>query len=145
MIKYSSFESYLRRERMFKTITAALLLGFLTIAGAQSFSSFAVAAENAPKQALQPLKHSDVCMVQNRYGTMKMILVEVDGKMYYGCCAGCIGKLKLNPAVRFAKDPVSGIDIDKSKAFIVGNIDGTVTYFESRETAEKFFAKRKSL
>lgn len=129
---------------MLRIILAAFIFCFLTAMGAPVTVAHA-APKNAPAQTIEPLKYSDVCMVQNRYGTMKMIPVEVDGKMYYGCCAGCVAKLKLNPAVRIAKDPVSGQDIDKSKAFIVGNIDGTVTYFESRETAEKFFTKRKSL
>lgn len=84
-------------------------------------------------------------MVQNRHGVMKMIPVEIDGKMYYGCCAGCVGKLKYNSAVRFSKDPVTGKEVDKAKAFIIGNRDGTVTYFESKETASQFSAPRKSL
>ncbi|CAG1064770.1 hypothetical protein BAC1_00336 [uncultured bacterium] len=102
-------------------------------------------AKQAQAESLQSVKHSDVCMVQNRHGIMKMIPVEVDGKMYYGCCAGCVGKLKFNPAVRYANDPVSGKQVDKASAFIIGNRDGTVIYFESKETAEKFFASRKSL
>ncbi len=84
-------------------------------------------------------------MVQNRHGIMKMIPVEIDGKMYYGCCAGCVGKLKFSPKVRYAVDPLTGKEVDKSKAFIIGNKDGTVIYFESRETAEKYFATAKSL
>lgn len=113
------------------------------------FSAPAYAAQPAKpaesKQAMEPVKHSEVCMVQNRYGIMKMIPVEVDGKMYYGCCQGCVGKLKFRPDVRFGKDPLTGNQVDKSSAFIVGHEDGTVTYFESRETAEKFFPSRRSL
>jgi YHS domain-containing protein len=130
---------------MFKKTARIAALLLLCLFMAPVFTSHAQSAKDAGEKALQPLKHSDVCMVQNRYGTMKMIPVEVDKKMYYGCCAGCVAKLKSNPAVRFAKDPVTGRDIDKSKAFIVGNTDGTVTYFESSETAERFFAQRKSL
>lgn len=127
-----------------KKITAFILLALVSIA-APAFSAQSAPVKESPAQALQSLKHSDVCMVQNRHGIMKMIPVEINGQMYYGCCAGCVGKLKFNPAVRFAKDPVTGKEVDKAKAFIIGNRDGTVTYFESKVTAEQFSASRKSL
>lgn len=127
---------------MFRKIAFIAAIAFLMT---PSFATTAVSAQQASASVVQPVKHSDVCMVQNRHGIMKMIPVEIDGKMYYGCCAGCVGKLKYNPAVRSAKDPVTGNQIDKSKAYIVGNNDGTVIYFESKETAEIFFAARKSL
>lgn len=129
---------------MMKKIIAFILLVLVSIA-APAFATQAAPVKEAPAHSLQSLKHSDVCMVQNRHGIMKMIPVEIDGKMYYGCCAGCVGKLKFSPAVRFSKDPVTGKEVDKAKAFIIGNRDGTVTYFESKETAEKFSASRKSL
>ena len=129
---------------MLRITLAAFMFCFLTALAAFAPVSHA-SSWAATARSIEPLKHSDVCMVQNRYGTMKMIPVEVDKKMYYGCCAGCVAKLKSNPAVRFAKDPVTGHDIDKSKVFIVGKTYGTVTCFESRVTAERFFAQRKSL
>jgi len=129
---------------MLKKITGFILLVGFALA-APAFTTQAGTAKEAPAQAIQSVKHSDVCMVQNRHGVMKMIPVEVEGKMYYGCCAGCVGKLKFSPQTRFSKDPVTGKEVDKAKAFITGNRDGTVTYFESRETAERFFASRKSL
>jgi YHS domain-containing protein len=129
---------------MLKKITLFILFVLFAVA-APALSAQTDPAKQAPAQTLQSLKHSDVCMVQNRHGIMKMIPVEVDGKMYYGCCAGCVGKLKFSPAVRFSKDPVTGKDVDKASAFIIGNKDGTVTYFESKETAEKFSASKKSL
>lgn len=132
-------------EPLMTRIISVLLLGMLFTFGAPVYNSCAANPKEAAKQTIEPLKHSDVCMVQNRYGMMKMIPVEVDGKMYYGCCQGCVGKLKFRPEVRFDKDPVTGKKVDKSTAFIVGNPDGTVVYFESKETAEKFFASRKSL
>lgn len=127
-----------------KKITVFILLMLLAVS-APAFATQAAPVKEASALSLQSLKHSDVCMVQNRHGIMKMIPVEIDGKMYYGCCAGCVGKLKYNSAVRFSKDPVTGKEIDKASAFIIGNRDGTVTYFESKETAEQFSASRKSL
>jgi len=127
---------------MLKKIALLFAFAFLMT---PSFAPAAVGAQQASSPVVHPVKHSDVCMVQNRHGIMKMIPVEIDGKMYYGCCAGCVGKLKYNPAVRSARDPVTGKEVDKSKAFIVGNPDGTVIYFETKETAEIFFAAKKSL
>lgn len=133
---------------MKKTTILFLLLGILLAVGAPVSASYAANPKAAPKQqakkSIEPLKHSEVCMVQNRHGIMKMIPFKIGDKMYYGCCQGCVGKLKFMPEVRFAKDPVTGKGVDKASAFIVGNQDGTVTYFESRETAEAFFS-RKSL
>lgn len=129
---------------MLKKTNAIIFLALFALS-APVFTSEAETVKAAATKALQGVKHSDVCMVQNRHGIMKMIPVEVDGKMYYGCCAGCVGRLKSSPGVRFSKDPFTGKDVDKSQAFIIGNRDGTVTYFESRESAERFFASRKSL
>lgn len=126
-------------------IIPIILFGLFIVIGAPLYTSNAASLKEAAKQSIEPIKHSEVCMVQNRYGIMKMIPVEIDGKMYYGCCQGCVGKLKFRPEVRFDKDPVSGKKVDKSAAFIIGNPDGTVTYFESRETAEKFLSSKKSL
>lgn len=123
----------------------ALILGVFIMAGAPVMAAQAAGPEKAQKQSVEPVKHSDVCMVQNRHGIMKMIPVEVDGKTYYGCCGGCVGKLKYRADVRSATDPFTGRQVDKASAFIVGNPDGTVIYFESKETAERFFASRRSL
>src|SRR3972149_9041487 len=103
MIKWFFFDLIFRRVRMLKKITGFILLVGFALA-APAFTTQAGTAKEAPAQALQSVKHSDVCMVQNRHGVMKMIPVEVDGKMYYGCCAGCGGKLKFSPQTRFSKD-----------------------------------------
>jgi YHS domain-containing protein len=129
---------------MLGKITVSILLALFTFI-LPAYSAEGGQVKQAPAESFQAVKHSDVCMVQNRHGIMKMIPVEVDGKTYYGCCAGCVGKLKFNPAVRYANDPVTGKQVDKASAFIIGNRDGTVIYFESKETAERFFASRKSL
>ena len=36
------------------------------------------------------LKTSFVCMMNNKHFAVEQIPVEVDGKMYYGCCQGCL-------------------------------------------------------
>jgi len=79
-----------------------------------------------------------VCMVTDKVMGKPQIPVEVNGKTYYGCCKNCVGKLKGNPSIRAAKDPVSGVVIDKSMAFIMEGPDGDALYFESALTAGKF-------
>ncbi|WP_457641510.1 hypothetical protein [Persephonella sp.] len=79
-----------------------------------------------------------VCMVNNRYIGVKQIPVEVDGKVYYGCCKMCVSRIKNNESIRYAIDPVSKKKVDKAKAFILALKEGKVLYFESKENVEKF-------
>lgn len=113
-------------------------------------SSIAMAAEAVTPAAellagveVKAQKHKDVCMVTDNVGLMKMIPVKVEGKTYYGCCQGCVGKLKNNRSYRYTTDPVTGNEIDKAKAFIVADKAKKALYFESKETAERFFASLK--
>lgn len=87
------------------------------------------------------LKSSYVCYVNDRFMGSEQIPVAVDGKTYYGCCGGCVEKLKKNLAnVRFAKDPLTGANVDKATAFIVlkPHANGAVLYFESEENYKKY-------
>jgi len=84
------------------------------------------------------VKPENVCMVNNRYLGVKQIPVEVDGKVYYGCCKMCVGRIKNNESIRYAIDPVSGKKVDKATALILALKDGRVLYFESRENVERF-------
>ncbi len=77
-----------------------------------------------------------VCMVNDAYmGGKKQIPVPFEGKTYYGCCQMCVGRIKNDPQVRYAKDPVTGEKVDKSEAYIVrkGNHSDEVLYFQSKE------------
>jgi hypothetical protein len=64
------------------------------------------------------------------------IPVEVDGKTYYGCCAGCATALRNDPSTRVAADPYNGAKVDKATAFIARNPkdQDTVLYFQSAAT-----------
>lgn len=86
------------------------------------------------------LKSSLVCYVNNRYMGIEQIPVEVDGKIYYGCCEGCVDKLKKVRETRYALDPYTGIEVDKAIAYIVLNPNGSgeVLYFQSEENYLKF-------
>ncbi|MBI1912259.1 MAG: hypothetical protein HYS21_09685 [Deltaproteobacteria bacterium] len=123
-----------------KQIAAAALLstGILLAPYAQANES----KSQAQTIEVRAEKHSDVCMVTNNVALMKMIPVEVEGKTYYGCCQGCVGKLKFKRSVRFAVDPVTGKEVDKADAFIVKDENNKAVYFESKETATKFFSNK---
>ncbi len=86
------------------------------------------------------LESSFVCYVNNSYMGKKQIPVEVQGKTYYGCCDGCVDKLKNIREFRYAIDPLTGNEVDKAKAYIVlkPNGFGEVLYFESEGNYLKY-------
>lgn len=128
-----------------RIIFVAALFAAMAAAPGYAAAQEPARAQAATEKELKGLDPSKVCMVQNRTSAaMKMIPVEVDGRRYYGCCQGCVGRLKFDRSVRFAKDPSTGKEVDKSEAFIVQKEDGGVQYFESEETAKRFLS-RKSL
>lgn len=81
------------------------------------------------------LKTSHVCMMNNKYLGTEQIPVPVNGKTYYGCCAGCAAALQSNSKIRLATDPYSGETVDKADAFIVLKSKNTkeVQYFKSEK------------
>ncbi|MBK5208855.1 MAG: hypothetical protein JJE44_05030 [Flavobacteriaceae bacterium] len=82
------------------------------------------------------VESSKVCYVNNKFMGIDQIPVEFENKTYYGCCEGCVLKLKTMRETRVAKDPHTGKEVDKALAYIVlspsGNND--VLYFESKQT-----------
>lgn len=77
-------------------------------------------------------------MVNDRVMGQAQLPVIVDGKTYYGCCAGCVGRLNEDRKVRVSTDPVTGRDIDKSEAVILQGESGEALYFESEDTARRY-------
>ena len=110
------------------------------------YSTFSYAGTDASsvQMSLKPpevkLKTSYVCMMNNKYFGTEQIPVEVEGKTYYGCCQGCVVALKSNRALRYAQDPYSGEEVNKTDAYIVLNSDGSqnVLYFKSEENYLNF-------
>lgn len=86
------------------------------------------------------IESSKVCYVNNKFMGIDQIPVEFENKTYYGCCEGCVLKLKTMRETRYAKDPFTGNEVDKATAFIVlsprGNND--VLYFESEQSYKDF-------
>ena len=80
-------------------------------------------------------------MVNNAYMGKKQVPVQFDNKTYYGCCNMCVNTIKNKRQVRYARDPVTGKEVDKALAFIVlkpGAANGDVLYFESEASYKKF-------
>lgn len=86
------------------------------------------------------LKTSNVCMMNNKFMGTEQIPVPVNGKNYYGCCAGCAASLQNNPQIRQATDPYSGEEVDKADAFIVLKSLATkeVLYFKSEGNFKRY-------
>ena len=89
---------------------------------------------------IRPVASNLVCMVNNRFMGTEQIRVAVGDKTYFGCCEMCEGRLKSNPAVRTATDPVTGRPVDKASAIIGALPNGEVRYFESEASFARFAA-----
>lgn len=90
-----------------------------------------------------PVKTDTVCMVNDRAMGAAQIAVDVEGKTYYGCCAGCSARLQKEASYRFSVDPVTGRKVDKAKAYIMADATGKAVYFEGEESAKKYSASLK--
>lgn len=100
-------------------------------------ATFAFAAETG----IRPLKRVEtkkVCMVNNQIFEKDQIPIAVQGKTYYGCCEMCKERLAKDANARTATDPVTGQTVDKATAVIAARADGSVLYFESEKTLEKY-------
>ncbi|KAA8476255.1 hypothetical protein BDE36_1250 [Arcticibacter tournemirensis] len=98
---------------------------------------------NAFATDVRKIEASKVCMVNDKYMNTDQIAIEVDGKIYYGCCQACINTIRDNQASHMAKDPQTNEQVDKATAFIVvepGSKD-EVLYFKSLENAQKYFSR----
>lgn len=93
------------------------------------------------KLAGRVLDRSKVCMVNDKVLAQAQLPVVVSGKTYYGCCAGCVGRLNTDRKARVAADPVTGRDVDKSEAVILRGEGDEALYFESEETARRYRAR----
>lgn len=118
----------------------ALTLGACTNDSATS-STAATAAQPVaalPAGMSRVTDTSQVCMVNDQFMGKPQIPIDVEGRTYYGCCAMCKDRLGKDPASRLAQDPVTGEQVDKSKAVIVKDAAGKVLYFASEDTLRRY-------
>ena len=108
------------KERM--TLTLVFTIAFLSLLGfGITFYSTTPHANDGQRieQSEGPVPSNLVCMVFDSYKGVEQIPIEVNNVIYYGCCQGCIDKLKNNlNNVCFAEDPLSKKQVDKGVAFI---------------------------
>ena len=132
-----------------RTLSRAINKGIFRIAGfililAATWICIPVYASGELQPSSNPaesqLKTSYVCMMNNKYLGTEQIPVPVNGKNYYGCCAGCATSLQNNPQIRQATDPYSGEVVDKADAFIVFKSEATkeVLYFKSEKNFKEY-------
>jgi YHS domain-containing protein len=118
-------------------LTASTLVGCATAPASHEVESSQPSTVARPEAATSRLTRitdpSLVCMINNRFMASPQIPVPVDGKTYYGCCAGCKAKLESDPGVRTALDPVSQKPVDKALAVFGQTNTGVVYYFENEQ------------
>ncbi len=131
------------KKRIFRPVGFTVI--FLTITGIGVFAWSAL-SQNMLDVGKAQLKNNLVCMVNNKYFGTEQIPVVAEGKTYYGCCQGCVGSIQNNRSVRYARDPYSGVEVDKASAFIVKKPNSAkqeVLYFESKENYKRYLKTRK--
>lgn len=121
--------------------TAAFLGGACTKESADRESS-APAATDLASGLHRITDPSLVCMVNNTFMGKPQIPVDVAGKTYFGCCPMCKERLAKEPETRAAVDPVTGEAVDKATAVLAQKDDGTVLYFASDATLQRYRGPR---
>jgi YHS domain-containing protein len=92
----------------------------------------------AAAPAVKKVETRKVCMINNQVFDKDQIPVKVEGRTYYGCCEMCKERLARDAAARAAVDPVTGKKVDKATAVIAAQADGSVLYFESDQTLQRY-------
>lgn len=91
---------------------------------------------------IKPVESNQVCMVTNKFMGSEQIPVSVDGKTYYGCCQGCVSKLKNEKKAQSSTDPLTGEAVDKASAFTVAlSGSNNVLYFKSERTYKDYLSQ----
>ncbi len=126
-------------KKMQGVVVLATLVGGVTLVLAQDAPKSATPSRRAMATPVQVVTDSStVCMMNDRVMGQPQIPVIVEGKTYYGCCAMCKDRLTQDAAARTASDPVTGRSVDKAKAVIARRPDGSVLYFESKDSFRRY-------
>lgn len=122
----------------------AAAMGLFFTGMIQTSSLAGEVSQGAAKKEIKSVKPELVCMVNDNVMKAPQMPVPVEGKTYYGCCAGCVKTLQSDRSVRVAKDPVTGHEVDKATAFIIADpkMKGKALYFESQDTAREHLSKK---
>ena len=134
-----------------KYYPVALVLFLLTFMSCNSIgvsatnnkSSAATATVIFSDSGIIKLSNSQVCMINNRFMNSDQIPVPLNHKIYYGCCEGCVKALNEDSTSHYTSDPLSGEQVDKAIAFIIGKPGSKedVLYFKNEKNAREYFLK----
>lgn len=94
----------------------------------------------SPGLWLTRVNSEEVNMATNRYEKKAQEMVELNGKVYYATGEGCAVNMRLNPSIRFAKDPMTGKTVDKSEAITYADASARVFYFATDTAYRSFIA-----
>ncbi len=94
----------------------------------------------SPSAWLTRVNATEVNMVTNRFQKAEGAgePVNLNGKAYYATGRGYSSNLSKNPSIRFAKDPLTNMVVDKAEAIIFADASGRAFYFESEDTYKGF-------
>ena len=132
-------------SRVLVVAAAALALPVVVVHSPSPQPAHASSYKEGAAVVVRRVEARKVCMINDQYLSRDQIPVEVDGKIYYGCCPMCKTRLKKDPTTRYAVDPVSGKKVDKALAVIGVTPDGTAYYFENESNLERFSQSLKRL
>lgn len=96
----------------------------------------------------RPIDANRVCMYYDvELNKISTFPVNINGKVYYGCCNETQANLYSDSSKRVAIEPITKKSIDKSEALIFMDLDNLkdnkVLYFESKENRSKYLIARK--
>lgn len=128
---------------MLKRIAREARIGLFIVLGIMALISYSEAEAKRTEVKAKLVNPSSVCMVNDAVMGKTQIPVKYEGKTYYGCCEGCVEKIKTMRSARYAADPVTGKEVDKAKAVILEGPSGEALYFESLDTAGRYNTQSK--
>ncbi len=127
---------------MLRRIARQTRVSFIIVLGIMALLAYSEAEARRTEVKARLVDPKVVCMVNDAVMGKAQIPVKFEGKTYYGCCEGCVEKLKSNRSARYSVDPVTGNEVDKANAVILEGDSGEALYFESLDTAGKYNTKR---
>lgn len=127
---------------MLRRIARQARVSLLIVLGIMALLAYSEAEARRTEVKARLVDPKVVCMVNDAVMGKAQIPVKFEGKTYYGCCEGCVEKLKSNRSARYGVDPVTGNEVDKAQAVILEGDSGEALYFESLDTAGKYNTKR---
>lgn len=123
---------------MFRRIVWQAKVSLVILLGVLALVSYSEAEAKRAEARAKTVDPSTVCMVNDEVMGKAQIRVEHEGRTYYGCCEGCVKTLKTERTARYARDPVTGKEVDKAGAVIIEGAAGEALYFESIDTASRY-------